>query len=125
MCHLILALPIASLPILWLVPLRIAIPLYAFIMVLSGVVYGLALRAMKMPVCNGRETLLDAVGTVRRVEGHKALVWTHSELWSAETDGETLREGDKVKVTAVDGLNLKVQKISLDESLCTSNGGAH
>jgi len=37
MCHLILALPIIALPMLWLLPARIGIPAYAALVVLARV----------------------------------------------------------------------------------------
>lgn len=111
MCHLILFLPLLALPVLWLLPLGVSAPLYGVVVALSAVIYALALRAMRMPVCTGAEALVHATGTVRSVDGCKAAVWVQSELWSAESGSEPLAEGDQVEVTAIDGLTLKVQKL--------------
>lgn len=111
MCHLILFLPLLALPVLWLLPLGVSAPLYGVVVALSAVIYALALRAMRMPVCTGAEALVHATGTVRSVDGCKAAVWVQSELWSAESGSEPLAEGDQVEVVAVEGLTLKVQKL--------------
>lgn len=111
MCHLLLLLPLLALPLLWLLPLSVGVPLYGGVVVLSVVIYAFALRAMRMPVCTGAEALVHATGTVRSVDGRKAAVWIQSELWSAEYGSEPLAEGDRVEVTAIDGLTLKVQKL--------------
>ena len=111
MCHLLLALPLLALPVLWLLPFNVAVPLYVVVVALSIVVYILAMKAMRMPVSTGAEALLHAFGTVRSAEGRKATVWIQSELWSAESGSETLVEGDQVEVVAMDGLTLKVRKL--------------
>lgn len=111
MCHLILALPLLALPVLWLLPFNAAVPVYGVVVALSAVVYILAMKAMRMPVSTGAEALLHAFGTVRSAEGRKVTVWIQSELWSAESRSETLVEGDQVEVVAVDGLALKVRKL--------------
>src|SRR3972149_9130732 len=111
MCHLVLALPLVALPVLWLLPFNAAVPLYGMVVALSIVVYILAMKAMRMPVSTGAEALLHAFGTVRSAEGRKATVWIQSELWSAESGSETLVEGDQVEVVGMDGLTLKVRKL--------------
>ncbi|OGA52368.1 MAG: hypothetical protein A3G24_21075 [Betaproteobacteria bacterium RIFCSPLOWO2_12_FULL_62_13] len=111
MCHLVLALPLVALPVLWLLPFNAAVPLYGMVVALSAAVYILAMKAMRMPVSTGAEALLHASGTVRSAEGREATVWIQSELWSAESASETLVEGDQVEVVAMDGLTLKVRRL--------------
>ena len=112
MCHLILALPIIALPMLWLLPAQIGIPAYAALVVLAVAAYWLAARAMRLPITTGVEALRGAIGTVRRIEARSARVWVTSELWSAQALGEVLHVGDKVRVVDVDGLVLRVRKIA-------------
>lgn len=111
MCHLVLALPFLALPVLWLLPPEVGIATYAAIVALSAAVYVLALKAMRMPVSTGAESLLHATGSVRVADRHNLTVWIKSELWSAESMGAECVEGDYVEVVAVDGLTLKVRKI--------------
>lgn len=116
MCHLILILPLLALPVFWLLPPGAAIPLYGAALAVTAGVYVLAVKAMRKPVCTGKEDLLHEVGTVRAVRGDTLTVWVKSELWSAEDGDEAVAVGDAVEVLAVDGLMLRVRK--------TRNAGA-
>lgn len=112
MCHLVLALPLLALPVLWLLPAGVALPLYAGVVALAAVVFGLALLARRRPVCAGAEDLLHAVGTVREVDGRRLTVWVKSELWAAEADAEeALSVGDAVEVLGLEGLTLRVRRL--------------
>jgi len=110
MCHLILALPLIALPVFWLLPWGAAFTVYGSVLVATGIVYGLIMKAMKMPPESGAEALLNAAGRVRSVEGFSATVWIRSELWSADNAGGTLAVGDTVTVEGIDGLRLRVRK---------------
>jgi membrane protein implicated in regulation of membrane protease activity len=110
MCHLILLLPVLALPLFWLAPLSIAVPAYLAIVILSGGIYFLAIRAMHRPVQIGVEALLHSRGEVLGTEGKLFRVRVNSEVWSAESS-DTLRTGDRVEVLAIDGLRLRVHRI--------------
>jgi membrane protein implicated in regulation of membrane protease activity len=110
MCHLILLLPLLALPLFWLAPLSIAVPAYAAVLILSGGIYFLAMRAMHRPVQIGVEALLHSRGEVLGTEGKLFRVRVNSEVWSAESK-DTLRSGDRVEVLAIDGLRLRVHRI--------------
>jgi len=58
MCHLILFLPVLALPLFWLVPLSVAIPVYSAILVVWGWMYYFVIRVMRRPVVSGTEALL-------------------------------------------------------------------
>jgi membrane protein implicated in regulation of membrane protease activity len=120
MCHLILALPVVALPLLWLLPPAASVPIYAALVVLAVGVYWLALKAMRAPVTTGAEALLRAVGTVRSVDGQRAAVWVASELWLTESSPEPLAVGDRVEVVGLDGLRLQVRTIDRSHSRPTS-----
>jgi len=64
MCHLILLLPLLALPLFWMAPMQFAGPAYAVVLVLSGGIYFLAIRAMHRPVQTGVEALLHSRGEV-------------------------------------------------------------
>jgi len=113
MCHLILLLPVIALPVFWLLPLDIALPLYACVLVLSAFLYIMVMMVMRSPVITGKKGLLLAHGDVQRVDGHAATVWINGELWSAVGDDLTI--GDTVKVVSIDGLVLNVCKITSSE----------
>jgi hypothetical protein len=60
MCHLILMIPLLVLPIFWLWPLSLAVPVYTVILLLSLGFYNMIFRAMRRPREIGPETLLAA-----------------------------------------------------------------
>lgn len=97
---------------------RVSVPL----VVATGIVIGLlfmvmlvyALRALKIPVSAGIESLIGKLGTARTaVETNGGQVQLGSELWTADpVDGsESIGKGDRVEVVEVKGLRLKVKKI--------------
>ena len=97
---------------------RVSVPL----VVATGFIIGLlfmvmlvyALRALKVPVRAGIESLIGKIGTARTaVEGAGGQVQLGSELWTAESvdTSELIGKGDKVEVVEVKGLRLKVRKI--------------
>jgi membrane-bound serine protease (ClpP class) len=97
---------------------RVSVPL----VVATGMVIGLmffgilmfALRALKVPVSMGVESLVGKRGTARTsVDDAGGQVQLESELWTAEpvAESETIGKGDHVEVVQVKGLRLKVRKI--------------
>ncbi|HEU4743843.1 MAG TPA: nodulation protein NfeD [Anaerolineales bacterium] len=97
---------------------RVSVPL----VVATGLVIGLffmvmlvyALRALKVPVSAGIESLIGRTGMARSaVEGNGGQVQLGSELWTAESadTSESISKGDRVEVVEVKGLRLKVRKI--------------
>lgn len=113
MCHLILMLPVLSLPILWLAPGSVAAPIYGVILAASVVTYFYVIRAMRRAVQTGAEGLEHEIGRVIEVDGGRARVRVHSELWSAVSK-DVLREGDSVRIDKVDGLVLRVRRLPAD-----------
>jgi len=112
MCHLILALPIVALPVLWLLPPGVAVPIYAVTAAISIAVYATAIKAWKMPVRNGIEVLLGATGKVARLDGRRVVLSVQGELWSADFEGGPVAVGDKVVVVGFEDFRLKARKCS-------------
>ena len=73
---------------------------------LMGIV-GIALKARLRPVVSGREQLIGAMGTALTSFSHEGEVFAHGERWSA-VSSSPLHEGQRVVVTGIDGLTLKV-----------------
>lgn len=97
---------------------RVSVPL----VVGTGFVIGLfflsilmfALRALKVPVSAGIESLIGKLGTARTaVGGSGGQVQLGSELWTAESidTADPIGKGDRVEVVEVKGLRLKVRKL--------------
>lgn len=113
MCHLILMLPVLGLPILWLAPTSVAAPIYGVILGVSLLTYFYVMRAMRRAVQTGAEGIQHEIGRVIAVDGKRVRVRVHSEEWSAVSK-DTLSEGDSVRIDSVDGLLLRVRRLTLD-----------
>jgi len=109
-CHLILLLPLLSLPVFWLMPGAVAGEIYAVVLALSLAVYWLAMRAMGKPVCTGSEALAGAIGRVEGAGGRKGTLRLRGELWQY-LSGAVLSSGDTVEVVGREGLRLRVRPV--------------
>jgi membrane-bound serine protease (ClpP class) len=71
----------------------------------------LVVRAHRRAALTGREGLVGETGTARTDLSPAGTVFVHGELWRAETGGEPVRAGEKVRVVEVlDGLKIRVAK---------------
>ncbi len=109
MYHLVLLMPIIGLIVFWIWPLSIALPVYAAILIVSGLLWAVLLKAMHRPVTTGEESMIGQAVTVLDTseQDHVGHVRIRGAIWriTAET---TLHRGDKVQIIGVDGLTLKV-----------------
>jgi membrane-bound serine protease (ClpP class) len=69
-----------------------------------------AIRARLTKPTTGREGLLGETGTVVVALAPEGKVALHGEFWNAVSD-EEVEKGEKIKVTGVDNLRLRVEKI--------------
>lgn len=113
MCHLILLMPVLTLPIFWLMPPGLSIPIYAVIVVLTALLYRLIARSMGKQPLTGKEGLIGVVGEVVSRLGSAThaqyLVRSQGELWSASSP-DVLQTGEMVSIAAVDGIRLVVRR---------------
>jgi len=110
MCHFLLFLPVAALPVFWLLPLSIALPAYALALGIALWIYALAIKTTRRPMMTGAEGMLGESGRVVRVEGRAATLQIHGELWSADAEGEALTVGEAALVVGIKGLRLRVRR---------------
>ena len=82
----------------------VAVTVLFFVGVLSY-----AIKAQLSSVKTGVEGLIGEVGVARTDVREKGKVHVHGELWNAESD-EPIAAGDRVIVTAVRGMAVKVKK---------------
>jgi membrane-bound ClpP family serine protease len=68
------------------------------------------IRIRTMPAQVGVETMIGRGGVARSDLNPLGYVFVNGEYWSAEADGEEVREGDRVVITAIKGLKLRVRK---------------
>ena len=95
---------------------RVSVPLIISVSIASGALFfGImlfAVRAQKVPVRMGQESLVGRLGTVREDLAPFGTVQLGGELWSAElVEGEEpLPKGARVQVVSVRGVRLFVKK---------------
>ncbi|MGD8404166.1 MAG: nodulation protein NfeD [Anaerolineales bacterium] len=96
---------------------RVSVPLVVVVGLLIGALFGVlvgfGIRALKVPVRTGQESLVGKNGTATTAIKETGQVQVGSELWSAEAaEGSgKIRKGDRVEVVEVKGLRLKVRKL--------------
>jgi len=90
----------------------IAWPLIAAVAVVSAAfflgVVALALKARRRRVVSGKEEMIGAIGEALENFKGEGRIRVHSEEWQARS-GVALKRGQKVKVTAIEGLMLTVE----------------
>lgn len=113
MCHLILALPFLAIPIFWLVPPSIAVPVYAIVALLSLFLYWLIRKSMMLRVQTGSEGLMGSeVEVLSKQDNNGAYtVRVQGELWTAHSTS-ILKSGERARIKAVDGMKLIVEPAS-------------
>jgi membrane-bound serine protease (ClpP class) len=75
--------------------------------VLAGTLY-LLWRARRAPVTTGDHTLLDHTLEVLEADGNEGWGWVAGERWKFRSSAP-IKAGDRVRVTAIDGLTLVVE----------------
>ena len=85
----------------------LAVALFSIIFFLGVLSY--AIRAQLAKVKTGREGLVGETGVARTDIAPSGKVFVHGELWDASSE-EPLRAGERVKVVAVKGMTIKVEK---------------
>jgi membrane-bound serine protease (ClpP class) len=68
------------------------------------------IEARRRPYEAGEESMIGTAGTVREPLNPSGLVFTNGALWQATSTSGPLPVGTRVRVVAVDGLHLKVEK---------------
>ncbi|OGO40546.1 MAG: hypothetical protein A2147_02640 [Chloroflexi bacterium RBG_16_57_8] len=113
MCHLILLLPVLSLPLFWVLPLGYALPVNVAVALISAFAYWVVMKAMRLPARDGFHSLVGSEAEVLkelpRDHAARYLVRTHGELWSAYAR-DAFQRGDRVKITGVRGIGVVVER---------------
>lgn len=96
---------------------RVSVPLVIAVSIVTAVsffaIVSFAIRAQRVPISMGEESLAGKTGIARTDLTPNGQVQVASELWSAElAEGEsTIHQGERVQVVRVDGLRLVVRKL--------------
>ncbi|MGB9586722.1 MAG: NfeD family protein [Armatimonadota bacterium] len=97
---------------------RLSVTLVLTMTILTGAFFllavGAGVRIQKKKIVTGWEGMVGQVTEARTDIAPRGKVFLEGSYWNAETEGQPIRQGDKVKVVAVDKLLLKVTKIEED-----------
>ena len=75
-----------------------------------GLAYA-GISVLKKRPTTGKEGLMAQIGKVVAVNNRNYQISIHGEVWNAES-ASTLKIGDRVRITGIDGLTLNIEKIS-------------
>jgi membrane-bound serine protease (ClpP class) len=93
---------------------QVAMPVIVALALMTGamlfMVLGMAMRSQRRPRVYGADLAIDQCVTIEQVNADLALARYEGELWSVHCS-EPLAPGDRVRVKAVDGLTLVVDKL--------------
>jgi membrane-bound serine protease (ClpP class) len=95
------------------VPIEFLLALAAVSAGLILLIGGFAARSRARPVVSGREELPGSLGTVTAVTADGAWAQIHGESWRIEAPGP-VAPGDRVRVLAISGLTLRVERLAPD-----------
>ncbi len=110
MCHLILFAPLLALPLFWLLPLNLALPIYGIVVGLTALIAWPAVVAMRRPSVTGQEGMMGARGEALTELNPHGLIRCQGEVWSATAE-ELIPAGERVRVVAVDRLHARVTRL--------------
>ncbi|MGH9670685.1 MAG: NfeD family protein, partial [Terriglobales bacterium] len=99
--------PIPEMRIRLLTALAVSIPFGGITVFLMG----LALKAHQRKIVTGKQGLVGEIGVARTPLHPEGKVFVHGELWDAVSSA-SVEAGDRVQVSAVDDLLLKVEPVS-------------
>ena len=114
MCHLILFMPAFALPLFWVFPFNIALPLYLFVIGISIFLYFKIFQAMRQEIKTGKEALLGKKGLVIEDIDPEGKIEYASEIWDATTREGRVLKGEPVKINGMQGLVLTVERITAE-----------
>jgi membrane-bound serine protease (ClpP class) len=101
---------LVDLPSSWLGISRTAIAVVAIVSLVFFIgILSYALKTQLTRVTTGREGLIGEKGVARTPIDPRGMVVVHGEYWEAEST-EPIREGERIVVTEVTGMRLKVKK---------------
>jgi membrane-bound serine protease (ClpP class) len=95
---------------------RVSVPLVVGVSIATaGVFFAIltfGLRAMKVPIRTGQESLVGRTGIVRSAVSPVGSVQVAGELWTAELaeGGEAIPAGERVEVLGIKGIRLYVRR---------------
>lgn len=89
-----------------LIIIFVAFTTFFFLFALS---YGI--KALRMKITSGKEGMIEKTGITKETLNPYGIVLVEGEDWGAESEDGMIEKGEKIKVTGVEGLKLKVKKL--------------
>ncbi len=74
----------------------------------------LAVKSYQYKVATGSESMVGEIGVAKTDVGAEGRVFVHGEWWNANSD-QPIPSGQKVRIVEIDGLNLKVEQVALEQ----------
>ena len=74
----------------------------------------LAVKSYRYKVATGSESMVGEIGVAKTDVGAEGRVFVHGEWWNANSD-QPIPSGQKVRIVGVDGLNLKVEQVAIEQ----------
>ncbi len=74
----------------------------------------LAVKSYRYKVATGSESMVGEIGVAKTDVGAEGKVFVHGEWWNANSD-QPIPSGQKVRIVGVDGLNVKVEQVALEQ----------
>ncbi len=109
MCHIVLLLPIITLPLFWLFPWEDAVFFYVVICFLSALFYWLLWQDMRRPAITGIEGMMGGAGTVFRCGNDKTKVYYRGEIWDA-IGVDAMCPGEQVEIIGFERMKIVVRR---------------
>lgn len=106
-------LPLIAIPVFWLLPIDLAIPVYLACVLLSAWMFWIMRRTHKRPVVTGAEGLIKQEARVVSKAGAAVFVRVEGELWAARSD-DPLDTGDRVIIVGKEGNMLRIKRTKLE-----------
>jgi len=109
MCHVVFLAPVLALPLFWLLPFSVSLPIFGTVLVLTALIAWPAAAAMRQPQVTGTEGMVGTRGEALTELNPHGLVRCQGEVWSA-TANEPIPGGERVRILAVDRLHVRVTR---------------
>ncbi len=122
MCHLIFLAPIMALPVFWLLPFSLALPIYLGVLGLTALFVWPIIGPFRRVPITGREGMMGARAEAITELSPRGLVRCQGEVWEATAE-EPIPSGERVWVLGIHRLLLTVGRQDPSTTDCCSRHG--
>jgi membrane-bound serine protease (ClpP class) len=94
------------------VSLTVVLAIAGTLAVLMALVATKIVQVRRLAPVTGQDEMIGQVGVARETLDPRGQVFVHGELWQAQSDGDPIPAGSRVRVESVDGLTLRVAPVT-------------